>query len=424
MPIELMPFKIGQAIIGRSVRSKLTRLRRQLSAPRGGAVSGSRRLFVDMAVISEHDARTGIQRVVRMIALALLDQAPAQWDVQFVSARRKKRYFRIAWPDRSVGVEPAEMRAAPGDVFVGLDYSLDAVRRHRRQLAQFRRDGGSLWFLVHDLLPLNRAEWFSQNTVIRYKAWLTILAGIADGFLCNSLQTETELKDALADGYGLAFGYRTQVLPMGHAILDHSDRPDMPDRALDRFDTSTPFALVVGTLEPRKGHIDVIAAFEQLWQRGSIDRLVLIGRLGWQVDALRKRIVSHAEYGSRLLWFDDVEDAELFGLYAACTGVIVASHGEGFGLPLIEALSHGKPVLARDIPVFRVHDGRGVTYFSQSAQAPALAEQLEGWLGLAREGAIIVRRPTNDWRDAARILLEAVAQAHPGSRLLSTTQLP
>lgn len=409
--LELLPHRIEQAFDWRGLRVIRARWSRRQTAPDSGrsAVSLSRcRLFIDMAVISNHDAGTGIQRVVRALALALLDENPDGWDIRFVSARRKRRYFEIGWPEPDAACPVGEeMAARPGDVFVGLDYSLDAVRRHRRQLARFRRDGGALWFLVHDLLPLDRPEWFSRNTVIRYSAWLGVLAGIADGFLCNSPQTETELRDALDRVHGLSHGFRTQILPMGHAILDAPDTSRSAPVAA-RFDTTAPFALMVGTLEPRKAHDEVLAAFDMLWRQGRADRLVLVGRLGWQVEALRHRILNHPEYGHRLLWLDDVSDAELFAIYEACTGVVIASHGEGFGLPLIEALGHGKPVLARDLPVFRIHEGRGVHFFPTDASSQALANAAQVWLDAARAGEIPVAAPTDDWRISARMLLTAL----------------
>lgn len=412
--LELLPHRIEQALGWKALRSARAGRIRRRTAPAVSvpalpitALEERRRLFVDMAVISNHDAGTGIQRVVRALALALLEEAPGQWDIRFVSARRKRRYFRIGWPDAmSDPFIGEDMRARPGDVFVGLDYSLDAVRRHRRQLARFRREGGVLWFLVHDLLPLDHPEWFSRNTVIRYRAWLGVMASLAGGFLCNSPQTETELRDALARVYGLTRGYRTQVLPMGYAILD-APAGSQVEAVHPRFDTAAPFVLMVGTLEPRKGHADVLAAFDMLWLRGASDKLVLVGRLGWQVEGLRDHILNHPEYGTRLLWYDDVGDAELFAIYEACTGVIIASHGEGFGLPLIEALGHGKPVLARDLPVFCIHQGKGVTYFPAHASTQVLADMVEQWLDAARRGSIAVVAPIDDWRTSARMLLAA-----------------
>jgi glycosyltransferase involved in cell wall biosynthesis len=246
-----------------------------------------------------------------------------------------------------------------------------------------------------------------RNTVTRYRAWLGVLARLADGFLCNSPQTEVELRSALARIYGLTQGYRTQVLPMGHAILDAPAEPQ--GKALPpHFDTTTPFVLMVGTLEPRKGHSDVIAAFDTLWCRGRKERLVLIGRPGWQIKALRRRILQHPEYGSRLLWFDDIDDNTLVAFYKACAGVIIASHGEGFGLPLIEALSHGKPVLARDLPVFRMHEDKGVHFFPIQASTQALADATEQWLDAIRHEAITVTPPDGDWQASARMLLVAI----------------
>lgn len=412
--LELLPHRIGQAFPGRALPAGRARFRRWITTPSSGLKKPSepRRLYVDVAVISDHDAGTGIQRVVRALALALPKEDP-RWEVQFVSARRKRPYHRIAWPDSSRSIAPEKMHARPGDVFLGLDYSLDAVRRHRRQLARFRREGGSLWFLVHDLLPLNRPEWFSRNTVIRYRAWLSILASIADGFLCNSPQTEIELREALASFHGLTYGYRTQVLPMGHTIIDEGsgrsrDASSGPDSITPRFNTSAPFALMVGTLEPRKGHGDVLAAFDALWKRGRTERLVFVGRLGWQVGALRDFILAHPELGNKLLWFDDVRDAELLGIYASCIGVVIASHGEGFGLPLIEALARGKPVLARDLAVFRMHEGMGVHFFPADATAQDLTKAMCTWLDAATAGEIVVTSPSGNWRDAASLMLRAL----------------
>lgn len=404
--LELLPYRIEHVVGWRAMRITRARWARRIVAPTRRENAEKRRLYVDLSVISNHDAGTGIQRVVRAIAFALTSEAQSQWDIRFVSARKKKRYFEICWPTLTDALknDGLEMRARPGDVFVGLDYALDAVRRHRRQLARFRKDGGTLWFLVHDLLPLNHPEWFSSNTVIRYQAWLGILAGLADGFLCNSPQTEDEIRTALAEVYGISDGYQMQVLPMGHAIVD----PDQAEIPALRFDGSVAFALMVGTLEPRKGHADVIAAFEELWRQGRPDRLVLVGRLGWHVDALRELIMKHPEYQKRLLWFDDVGDAELFGIYDACTGVIIASHGEGFGLPVIEALGQGKPVLARDLAVFRVHQSKGLQCFPANASAAEIAKVVGRWLDAAKCGEIAVTRPSEDWRASANKLLEAI----------------
>ena len=376
-----------------------------------GPTAEPRRLYIDIAVISRHDAGTGIQRVVRALALALIEEASGQWDLRFVAANRRRGYHIISWPEPEAPFigDRTEIKARPGDVFLGLDFSLDTVRFHRRQLARFRRDGGSLWFLVCDLLPAERPEWFSPNNIVRYKAWLEILAVTADGFLCISQQTQDDLKRILKADFGLEEGYLSSVLPMGWSIKESMLQAALVgEEPPVRFDTTQPFSLMVGTLEPRKGHADILAAFDELWRQGSDERLVLVGRMGWATEDLRHAIRSHPEHGGKMLWFDDVEDSELERIYQACQGVIIGSHAEGFGLPLIEALGHGKPVLARDLPIFRIHEHRGVRYFPAYGGVQAVADSIQKWTENVQAGRIVVTAPDKDWKASAKAVLSAI----------------
>lgn len=408
--LELLPFRLDQLLAFRSLRRWRIGRRRALSTSvRHTSTHGTRRLYVDLAVISRHDAGTGIQRVVRALALALVEKNSADWEICFVAADRRRPYHVISWPDKSQQKSFSEIKARPGDVFLGLDFSLDTVRMHRTQLTNFRRAGGSLWFLVCDLLPAERPEWFSANNVIRYNAWLEITTGIADGFLCISQQTEDDLRRVLADRYGLEEGYATRIVPMGHAIMDsmlQEAAAAAPPTA--KFDMTKPFSLMVGTLEPRKGHADIVAAFSELWRQGLDHRLVLVGRMGWQIEALRDIIRNHPQHGDKLMWLDDVGDLELEQIYQACEGVIIASHAEGFGLPLIEALGHLKPVLARDLPIFRIHEKHGVRYFPRFGDAETLGTFIRNWVEDIRTGRASVTAPVASWKDAASVILDAL----------------
>ena len=409
--LDLLPYRLDQALIGTRLRQARVARRRANTAPLPGQkLVSPRRLFVDLSVISKDDAGTGIQRVVRSLAISLIDEARQQgWELCFVAAKRRRPYYRVSWPEGDSPVSFDAIEGRPGDVFVGLDYSLDAVRQHAGQLSQFRRNGGKLWFLIHDLLPLERPDWFGRNTVIRYKAWLDILAGIADGFLCNSEQTEMQLQAELSRTYGLTTGYSTVVLPMGHSITGPDEASaGTADQILRRPDLSVPYFLMVGTLEPRKGHVEILDAFDRLWDEGLNEALVLVGRRGWQMDHLHDRIRAHPLNGTRLFWFNDVDDPELANIYAHSQGSIIASHAEGFGLPLIEALGYGKPVLARDIPVFRPHEKYGVRYFPADACISVLADTIRQWVKQVNAGNILLAKPNTSWNHSARDLMKAI----------------
>jgi glycosyltransferase involved in cell wall biosynthesis len=123
----------------------------------------------------------------------------------------------------------------------------------------------------------------------------------------------------------------------------------------------------------------VIAAMEHLWNAGSRALLVIAGKPGWKTDALQHHLRSHPEAGDRLIWLDAVSDEYLDQLYSACHGLIAASNSEGFGLPIVEAMAHGRPVLARDIPVFRELEHSLIGYF-RSEDPVELAGHIELFL--------------------------------------------
>jgi hypothetical protein len=123
---------------------------------------------------------------------------------------------------------------------------------------------------------------------------------------------------------------------------------------------------MVGTLEPRKGYRQMLEAFEHLWSKGEDVQLVIVGRNGWLMEDFVARLEKHPEKGKKLFWLTEVSDEFLAKIYEACSCLLAASIDEGFGLPLIEAMHRGKPVLARDIEVFRETGRLNVAYFKDN----------------------------------------------------------
>jgi len=168
---------------------------------------------------------------------------------------------------------------------------------------------------------------------------------------------------------------------------------------------------MVGTLEPRKGHAQTLDAFEALWAEGVDVNLAIVGKEGWLVDDLAKRLRGHKERGKRLFWLEGVSDEYLERAYAASVCLIAASRGEGFGLPLIEAAQYKLPIMARDIPVFREVAGEHAFFFSAS-DGTELAAEVQKWLALYRDG----RHPTSDamprltWEETSARLASAIVE--------------
>jgi glycosyltransferase involved in cell wall biosynthesis len=107
--------------------------------------------------------------------------------------------------------------------------------------------------------------------------------------------------------------------------------------------------------------------------------LVFIGKAGWKTDLLQENIKKHKENGKRLFWFENISDIDLEQFYQKSKGVIVASKGEGYGLPVIEALARNKQVLARNIPVLKEVGSNNVVYFNDGS-IEEYANQINSWL--------------------------------------------
>ena len=143
----------------------------------------------------------------------------------------------------------------------------------------------------------------------------------------------------------------------------------------------SPTFLMVGTVEPRKGHQQVLEAFEILWRKGIEAKLVIVGKRGWKTEDFVERVKEHPELGNRVFWHKNATDEYLKQIYSVSTSLIAASEGEGFGLPLIEAAQHGLPIIARDLPVFREVAGEHAFYF-KGLRPEDLATALTEWLEL------------------------------------------
>lgn len=373
-----------------------------------------RQLIVDISNLARHDAGTGIQRVVRNILRAMYDILPPGYrlePVRFDEAGHAwlAREFVARSLGRATDGKDALLDARPGDVFLGLDLSAHIIPGHYERFDRLRRRGVSMNFVVYDLVPLLRPDCVNPVSLPAFHAWYDAIGTLADGLCCISRAVAGEL----ADWCDQARPARRRPLRIGHfhlgADLDENaaENPGLLDEAL--LPGSRRTLLMVGTIEPRKGYVQALAAFEALWRSGHDLNLAIVGRQGWLMEEFVAGLRSHAEFGRRLHWFDGIDDERLRALYAASAALLCPSEGEGFGLPLVEAARHGLPVIARRLPVFTEVAGAHAFYFDGHT-ASALASAIAEWMELDARGAAPPSRdmPRLDWRQSAQALLDLV----------------
>ncbi|MGZ8184083.1 MAG: glycosyltransferase [Methylobacter sp.] len=352
------------------------------------------RLFLDISMLVCRDSKTGIQRVVRSILRSLLDEQPADFEVVPVYAAvdqpgyRQARLFQSQFMNMSPPKDGERLiDYQSGDVFLGLDLQPEVVAAQRSYLRDLRNDGVRVLFVVYDILFTLLPKYFNNETAEVMSQWLDVVAE-NDGAICISRAVADELSDWLkTNGPTRQRPFKIDWFHLGadiDASVPSKGIPDTAERLLQYMAERRSF-LMVGTLEPRKGHKQALAAFEKLWEQGIDVNLIIVGKEGWLMESLAIRLRHHPEFNKRLFWLEGISDEYLEKIYAASTCLIAASEGEGFGLPLIEAAQHQLPIIARDIPVFREVTGEHAYYFS-GLEAHDLAEAVKQWLTLNAEG--------------------------------------
>jgi glycosyltransferase involved in cell wall biosynthesis len=355
---------------------------------RGG---GHKRFLIDMSQLARIDSGSGIQRVVREITRRALEAPPNGRRGEAVRIREGQLRHTYARPLSLLNLPPLHLPEAPldvraGDVLLLADVYPIITAAEFNELRRLRLNGLRIVILVYDLLPLRCPQYFNDDFVkLVTENWYGNLLGIADAALCISRSVADDVMAWLDEDPSL----RTKPLPIGFAHLgadflsdfrkdeSHGESSPATVAALDNA-RQRPTVIMVGTVEPRKGHPQVVAAFKRLWEADENLNLIIIGQQGWKMHEFTEQLQRSPDFGKRLLWLPRCSDDEVRALYGASSGLIMASVNEGFGLPIVEAFQAGLPVLARDIPVFREVAGDDARYFS-GTDPEALATALRDW---------------------------------------------
>ena len=381
------------------------------------------RLLFDVTHLTRSDARSGIQRVVRNIARAVGAFSDLARPLELV-AQSEGRLWRackviasIFEIDETV-IPPAEILLQPGDTLLMIDSSWEQYADFAPVFQATRQLGGTIVTVVYDLIPLQHPQFCTPGLVVAFERWFRLAAQQSDMLLCISDAVASEVRRYLTTagldrdglpairswplGADLLVSRRERSVRPAVAALAHRSEP--AQQAL-----TSPLYLMVGTIEPRKGHDFVLDAFDLLWAQGVDVRLCIAGSIGWKTERTVGRIQHHPQLDHKLFFVEQFTDAEINLCYCAATALIAASVAEGFGLPIVEAALHQVPALAADIPVFREVGMTGATYFSlASPQCLADAVVQFGMLNKEQRMALAARIPTLTWEQSARRLLEVI----------------
>lgn len=331
----------------------------------------------------------GTGRYSRELALALHRTAPAGSSVQGVTALHRQRLelpfpvTRLPLPRR--GLVAAWERgwgpAVPGDV-VHAPTPLHPVR-HRAPLV----------VTVHDAVPWTYPETLTPRGVRWHRAMVERAVRTADLVVVPT--------QAVADALGRHLALH-DVLVVGEGVSADLALPADADRRAAAMELPERYLLTVATLEPRKGLRELVAALDAVPGLP----LLCVGQSGWgAVEAFAERDDVHH--------LGRVPDADLAVLLHRATALVVPSYDEGFGLPLLEGLAAGTPVLTSDAAAL-------VEVAGGAALSVPLRHLADGLRQVVRDEALRarlraagpVRASTFSWETSAARLWTAYEDLH------------
>lgn len=410
--VERFPYKTCCRLGG----LELFKLRRRgtPTGPSAGPLfleEGRRRLFWNIGPLAFREETSGVARVTRSLLHALTEDTSGDYAVHPVYTTGYCSGYVHACSFTRNSDRPGEAPDMPvifrkGDILLSPVPDTREVESHFQVLKALQQKGVRIIFLVHDLIPLRHPEFCPAGFRDDFVRWLPLVSQF-DGVITVSAGVAEDYR-AWRRENGWNGPFFVDWFHLG-GDMDHAAAGEtLPESACAVFSAMKrrPSFLTVSTVEKRKGYGQALAAMEILWAKGIDVNFVMVGRRGWGIDELAARLERHPENGRRLFWLRGIGDAYLGRLYDAASCVLFPSEAEGFGLAVAEGAKHGRPLILRDMPVFRETAGEHAAYFT-GREPEDLAACLEAWLLRDAEGRTISPagiRPLS-WKESAAMLL-------------------
>ena len=205
------------------------------------------------------------------------------------------------------------------------------------------RLGVSPVFLVHDLIPISHPEYCRTGELERHQRRMEAALKISKGLIANSRETLGALR-SYADKKGW---------PLPPAIAAHLAPPKLPSPGGNPV--GKPYFVTLGTIEPRKNHWMLLQVWRRLIEKHGSEapQLVIVGQRGWECENVVDLLERGEHLREHVIELSRCSDAQLATYLHHSQALLFPSFAEGYGLPLVEALSVGTPVIASDLPVFK-----------------------------------------------------------------------
>jgi glycosyltransferase involved in cell wall biosynthesis len=242
---------------------------------------------------------------------------------------------------------------------------------------------------IHDCTFFDHPEWHVRTKAAFFRRAIRRAAVSAGSLICVSEVTAARLC-AVVD-------VRAPIVVAPHGVDHRRFTASEPEAGLDAavlaalgIAADRPLVAFVGTLEPRKGVAPLIAAFDRVAERHDTAQLVLAGQMGWGLDETQ-RALAEARHGDRIIVTGYVPDEAVPALLRRASVVAYPALEEGFGLPALEALACGAPLVTTEGTAM-AEMAQGAAVLVAPGDVDRLTQALDAALIEGREGGEATRR--------------------------------
>lgn len=210
--------------------------------------------------------------------------------------------------------------------------------------SMLRRMGVKPLFLVHDLIPITHPEYCRAGEDVRHITRMRNVLALADGVIVNSQATLDDMTQFA----------RQSNQPMPPAVVAWLAPGMLATKPMGR-PLAAPYFVILSTIEPRKNHVLLLQVWRRLVEQcgNQVPRLVVIGQRGWECENVVDLLERCSSLKGLMIELANCSDVELVTYLHHAQALLFPSFVEGYGMPLVEALALGVPVIASDLPVFR-----------------------------------------------------------------------
>ena len=334
------------------------------------------KIYIDVSVLTLATFVTGIQRVTREITIRLIEKEQENVVLLHYNARDNVyhridnaafcQYYRhgTGVKNKMITRERIELSdMTEGDVFFDLDAAWMCRVKRSWLLPLLKKQGVRIVAHIYDIISITHPQYCLERGVYNFMDFIGAHLQYADDIIVNAQATVDELQK-LTQRLGISLP-PCHVIPLGadFAKQEIITEDQVPKNVVEAVQ-DRPYILMVGTIEPRKNHKLLLEAYDKgLKEMGY--NIIMAGYMGWNMEEFEQKLESHPDYGKRIFHFTGLDDKAIAFLYQHAKFLAFCSYTEGFGLPIIEAIQRGTPVLAADVPVLREVGGDYCVWFEQ-----------------------------------------------------------